>query len=117
MPGRGGFSRPFFWSLFALIAILVYDAFTINGFLTLEIRNGNLYGSLIDILHHAAPVALIALGMTLVIATRGVDLSVGAIVAIAGTIAALGVTKGQSASASIVIALAVGVILGLCNGM
>ena len=37
-----------------------------------------LYGSLIDVLNRASPLALVALGMTLVIATRGIDLSVGA---------------------------------------
>ena len=52
-------------------------------------RDGHLYGSLIDILNRAAPLMLVALGMTLVIATRGIDISVGAVVAIAAAVAAL----------------------------
>ena len=110
-------NKSWLYALVALFAFLVYDALTIPGFLTIEIRNGNLYGSLIDILHHAAPVALIALGMTLVIATRGVDLSVGAIVAISGAVAALAITKGQSPISAIAIALAIGLVLGSCNGV
>ena len=51
-------------------------------------RDGHLYGSLIDILNRAAPLMLVALGMTLVIATRGIDISVGAVVAIAAAVAA-----------------------------
>ena len=59
------------------------------GFFQLQSRDGHLYGSLIDILNRAAPLMLVALGMTLVIATRGIDISVGAVVAIAGAVAAL----------------------------
>lgn len=61
---------------------------------------------------------LVALGMTLVIATRGVDLSVGAVVAIAGMVASLMVSKGNL-SLAIVVAAALGVslMLGLWNGL
>jgi hypothetical protein len=54
------------------------------GFFALTWRDGHLYGSVIDILNRAAPVMLVALGMTVVIATRGIDISVGAVVAISG---------------------------------
>jgi simple sugar transport system permease protein len=43
----------------------------------------------VDILNRAAPLAIVSLGMTLVIATRGIDISVGAVVAISAAIAAL----------------------------
>ena len=49
-------------------------------------RGGHLYGSLIDIVRFGAPLMLVALGMTLVIATGGIDLSVGAVVAISGAL-------------------------------
>ena len=42
------------------------------GFFKLEMQNGRLYGSLIDILNRGAPVALLAIGMTVVIAGRPV---------------------------------------------
>src|SRR5450830_2189467 len=78
-------SRP----LAALLLLLLVDFFAIPGFFHLEIRDGHLYGPLIDIVNRAAPLMLAALGMTLVIATRGIDISVGAVVALSGTMAAM----------------------------
>ena len=46
-------------------------------------QDGRFFGSLIDVLNRGAPVAILAIGMTAVIATKGVDLSVGAVMAIA----------------------------------
>ena len=48
----------------------------------MEIKEGHLYGNLIDILKNGAPIMLLAIGMTLVIATHGIDISVGSLVAI-----------------------------------
>ena len=78
-----------FFPLVALTLILLFDFVLDPGFFRLELRNGNLYGSLIDILRNGSTVALLAIGMTLVIATGGVDLSVGAVMAIAASVAAL----------------------------
>src|SRR5471030_2830785 len=64
----------------ALAILLLLDLFCVPGFFRLEIKDGHLYGSLIDIANRAAPLMLTALGMTLVIATRGIDISVGAVV-------------------------------------
>jgi ribose/xylose/arabinose/galactoside ABC-type transport system permease subunit len=73
----------------ALAILLLIDLFAIPGFFRLEMKDGHLYGSVIDIVNRAAPLMLAALGMTLVIATRGIDISVGAVVAISGTVAAM----------------------------
>lgn len=78
-----------FLPLIALALILLFDLITIPGFFSIQSRDGNLYGSLIDIVRNGSTVALLAIGMTLVIATGGVDLSVGAIMAIAASVAAL----------------------------
>ncbi|RYF04815.1 MAG: ABC transporter permease [Oxalobacteraceae bacterium] len=72
----------------ALFVLLALDALLVPGFFRLEIKDGHLYGALVDILNRAAPLMLAALGMTLVIATRGIDISVGAVVALSGTVAA-----------------------------
>jgi hypothetical protein len=75
-----------FWPLAALALLLLIDLRpSTPGFFHLEIKDGHLYGSLVDIVNRAAPLMLAALGMTLVIATRGIDISVGAVVALAGT--------------------------------
>ncbi len=46
-------------------------------------------GSLIDVVNRGAPLMLLAIGMTMVIATAGVDLSVGAVMAISAGAAAV----------------------------
>jgi ribose/xylose/arabinose/galactoside ABC-type transport system permease subunit len=105
------------WPLIALGLVLLFNLFFTTGFFHLEIKNGRLYGSLVDVLNRAAPTMLLALGMTLVIATGGVDLSVGSVMAIAGSIAALLLTKThQSVSSVIAISLGVSFVLGLWNG-
>ncbi|HJS29946.1 MAG TPA: ABC transporter permease [Anaerolineales bacterium] len=78
-----------FYPLLALGLILLIDFILIPGFFRIQVRDGNLYGSVIDILRNGSTVAILAIGMTLVIATAGVDLSVGAVMAIAASVAAL----------------------------
>lgn len=69
--------------------ILLFDLVFVPGFFRLEMKEGHLYGSLIDILRNSVPTVVLAIGMTLVIATGGVDLSVGAIMAISASVASL----------------------------
>ncbi len=69
--------------------IFLFDLIFIPGFFDTEIRQGHLYGSLVDILRNSAPTILLAIGMTVVIATGGVDLSVGAVMAISASVAAI----------------------------
>jgi ribose/xylose/arabinose/galactoside ABC-type transport system permease subunit len=87
--------HPLFRPLAALALLLLVDLLLIPGFFHLEVKDGHLYGSVIDIVNRAAPLMLAALGMTLVIATRGIDISVGAVVAISGTVAAMLVGGGM----------------------
>jgi simple sugar transport system permease protein len=81
-------SRLFYPSL-ALIIILLLDGIFIPNFFSIQIRDGDLYGRVIDIMRKASTVMVLALGMTLVIATGGIDLSVGAVMAIAASVAAI----------------------------
>ena len=76
------------WPLMALGIILLFNMIFTPGFFHMEIKDGHLFGSLVDIVNRGAPVMLLSIGMTLVFATGGVDLSVGAIMAISGAIAA-----------------------------
>jgi galactofuranose transport system permease protein len=78
-----------FWPLAAWALILVFDAIFIPGFFKIGIQDGHLYGNLIDVLNNGAPLMLVAIGMTMVIATGGVDLSVGAIMAISAAMGAV----------------------------
>ena len=118
------------WPLLTLLLLLAVNAIFNADFLHIEWRAGHLYGSLIDILNRAAPLVLVAMGMTLVIATRGIDISVGAVVAIAAALAAwmiggaLVVVDGVATHVSrfpmplaIVAAIAVAGVCGLWNGV
>lgn len=73
----------------ALALILIFDAFYAPGFFKIGIQDGHLYGNLIDVVNNGAPLMLVAMGMTMVIATGGVDLSVGAVIAISGAMGAV----------------------------
>jgi len=109
-----------FWPIAALLAVLIIDTIFIDGFLTIEIKNGNLYGRIIDIINRSASLIIISIGMTLVIATGGIDISVGSIVAISGAITVQLLGSGISANTSlficIVLSLAVATGLGCWNG-
>ncbi|RZJ22068.1 MAG: ABC transporter permease [Haliea sp.] len=112
------------WPLITLFLLLAVNTAFNPSFLRLEWRDGHLYGSLIDILNRAAPLVLVALGMTLVIATRGIDISVGATVAIAAALAAwmIGGSVGGNVSrfpmpVAIVAALGISLVCGLWNGL
>ncbi len=113
--------HPLFRPLAALALLLAIDVMFIPGFLQLSIRDGHLYGSLVDILNRAAPLMLAALGMTLVIATRGIDISVGAVVALSGSVAAVLVGGGPQAETPLLWAMAaamgVALLCGLWNGL
>jgi simple sugar transport system permease protein len=73
----------------ALALILIFDAFYAPSFFRIGIQDGHLYGNLIDVLNNGAPLMLVAMGMTLVIATGGIDLSVGAVIAISAAMGAV----------------------------
>ncbi|MCV9965201.1 ABC transporter permease [Pararhizobium sp. BT-229] len=98
----------------AIILVLIWLVFP--GFFSITIQNGRLYGSLIDILNRGAPVALLAVGMTVVIATKGIDLSVGAVVAICGAVAAASSVRGDPLIVTLVLAVGTGLICGAWNG-
>ena len=123
-----------FWPVIALVLLLIVDGIFQPGFFRIGIVQGHLYGNLIDVFNNSAPLMLVALGMTLVIATEGVDLSVGAVIAISaamGTVLinpALGnelITNDILAANTtntplflVVLAnLAAGTLCGLWNGM
>lgn len=72
----------------ALVVLLLIGALVSPGFLRLTWQDGRLAGNLVDILNRAAPLMLVSLGMMMVIAVRGIDISVGAVVAISAAVAA-----------------------------
>jgi simple sugar transport system permease protein len=81
-------SHRLLWPTATLVLLCLLNWYFNPGFFHVELKSGHLYGSVIDILNRAAPLMLVAMGMTIVIAMRGIDISVGAVVAISGAVAA-----------------------------
>lgn len=110
------FSSRTFWTLFVLFAIVAVDAIASPDFFSIRrMEDGRLLGSLIDILNRSAPLILLGAGMTLVIATRGIDLSVGSVIAISAAVAAVAI-RTQPPGVAILLALIAGLVCGLWNG-
>ena len=100
----------------ALALLLLFNLFFSRNFFVLEIRDGNLYGTLLDILHQGAPLMLLAIGMSAVIGTGGIDLSVGSVMAISGAVGAVLVSAGHSPGFAFAAALATTTAIGIFNG-
>ena len=112
--GRGGRVRWSVWAqrygaLAALAALFVYNAIATPYFLTPQ-------SLLFILLRQAAPIAIVAVGMAIVIGTGGIDLSVGSVMAIAGQVGAVLVLGGQPALLAVLAALLVAALCGLFNG-
>ena len=117
-PARRGRPRPLallrrHGALVAFLALLAVNAAVTPNFLQLQ----TLYVNLSQV----STVAIVAVGMTLVIASGGIDLSVGALMALAGALAPflfLGVLGGGLATLALACVLAVGAagLCGLFNG-
>ncbi|HVE08549.1 MAG TPA: ABC transporter permease [Paraburkholderia sp.] len=106
------------WPALTLVLLIVLDVAHRADFLAITMLDGHLFGAPIDILNRAAPLVIVSLGMTLVIATRGIDISVGAVVAIAGAAAATILADAPSqVLLAVGAALAVGLAAGVWNGL
>jgi galactofuranose transport system permease protein len=102
--------------IIALVGVLLINWLLFPNFFRITWQDGRLFGSVIDVLNRGAPVAILAIGMVGVIATKGVDLSVGAVMAMAGAVAATLVVAGYPAPVAVAAALIVGLLCGLWNG-
>jgi len=111
------------WPLAALAALLLFNLLFTPHFFSLEIKDGHLYGSLIDILKNSSPIMLLSLGLTLVIATKGIDISVGSVVAISAGVVAVCIggdyagTPNMPILLAMAAAVAVGTLAGVWNGL
>src|SRR5436189_1694721 len=92
----------------ALLIVSIALAIATDRFLTLA--------NLLDVARRVSVINIIALGMTFVIVTGGIDLSVGSIVALSGVAGTWSLTQGASIGAGVAIGVAVGAVAGLLNG-
>lgn len=102
----------------ALLLLLIAAAAVTPNFADIRWQDGRLFGAPIDILRNSAPVVLLSIGMTLVVAAGGIDLSVGAVMALAGAVAAFLITRsGWPAPLAAPAGLAVALTAGAINGL
>ena len=112
-----------FLPLLILLLILLLNGILSGGaFFKIEIVDGHFYGRLIDILRNGSKLMILALGMTMVIATAGTDISVGSTMAISGAVACTIIEKSflpflnGNVFFAIFFAIISGVIVGSFNG-
>lgn len=114
--------RQYFWGIIAIVLLLMVNTFKDPRYLSISYNaaNGALVGNVIDILRAAAPIMMIAIGMCLVIATSGIDLSVGSVMVVAGAVSMQFLSSAPdtagSAFIALFLALGISIVLGLFNG-
>src|SRR5436309_216969 len=63
------------------------------------------------------PTAIIAVGMTILLVSGGFDLSVGSVMALSGTVAALMLINGVPIWMAVILTLGLGIVIGMANGL
>ena len=92
-----------------LVGFFIILSFTSPSFLTLN--------NLSNLVRQVSIIGVVAIGMTLVIISAGIDLSVGSMVVFANILVAVLMTHGVPIIPSILISLAAGAVLGVLNGV
>jgi len=115
-------SNRIFWTLMALLLLILINVIKDPTFLKITMSNGALRGPLITVLITSVPYMMIGVGMTIVVSTAGIDLSVGSTMAVAGAVAMsfMKNATGNTAVAAmigILLALLVAVAVGAINGL
>ena len=122
-------SQPLFLPIFCMILVMavniIYDVMAGNfafNFFTISIRNGVLYGRIIDILNRGSEIAILAIGMTLVVScSAGTDISVGSVMSLAASfccmlLAGYGVSSTNSLAAPLIVGVLGGILMGCACG-
>ena len=117
--------KPMFWGIVAILLLLLINLLRDPTYLAIRVNpvTGNLAGNVLDILRSSAPILLVATGMALVIATAGIDLSVGSVMAVAGAFSMQYLQSANApdsygaALAAIGLSVGLGALLGLVSGM
>ena len=110
-------SQRLFLPIFCLALVLLINIVTTPNFFAIEVRNGVLYGYLIDIINRASELVILAVGMTLVVSSSaGTDISVGAIMAVSAAVCCNLLTGGERAATAYANPLILGFLAALIVG-
>ncbi|QKC96132.1 ABC transporter permease [Mesorhizobium sp. NZP2298] len=103
------FSSQTFWVVIAVILACIFLSFATDAFATSK----NLY----NITRNVTFVAIVALGMTFVIITGGIDLSVGSVLCLSSMVLAVTMHAGYSIEIGILASIATALAIGAFNGV
>lgn len=110
-----------FWPIVCLIVVLLFNLIKTPTFFKVSLNNGVLYGYVIDILNRSSELIILAVGMTLCVASSaGTDISVGAVMAVAGAVSCFVLGTGEAYAVPYIVGILLGVftavICGAWNG-
>lgn len=94
--------------LLIFVALLIVASLLSDAFLTTS--------NLFNVFRQVSIIAIMSVGMTLVIITAGIDLSVGSVMAFSGAVLAGIITAGIPLPIAIIACILVGIVLGIFNG-
>ncbi len=100
------------WDRVGIFVVLV----VLTGLMAAIAPNFATVDNLLNIARSISINAILAAGLTFVILTAGIDLSVGSIIAVSGVVAVLAATNGVPAPVAILAGVAAGAVAGLVNG-
>lgn len=114
-----------FWAIVGILVLLIINTIKDPTYLAIGLNptTGMMTGNLLDILRVSAPIILISLGMTFVIATEGIDLSVGSMMAVGGAVSMQTLSTLNDPTSvgamlqAIGLAVLLALVLGLINGV
>ena len=110
-------SARLFLPIVCLIAVLLINVIKTPDFFNITIRNGVLYGYVIDVINRASELVILAVGMTLVTAASGgQDISVGAVMAVAAAVCCQILSGGAASVTEYQNSLIIAALCGAFNG-
>ena len=107
--GRSGNALDKFITFGAVIVLFIFFSLTANNFFTVR--------SVLSLALQTSATTIMGIGVTFAIITGGIDLSIGSVIALSGTVAVMAAIAGVPIWLSMIVGLLVGVACGLLNGL
>jgi len=106
------------WHLMASFQIIMLFVFIVMFFIfSFLTPNFATSSNILNVLRQAAPTLIVAVGMTIVITSGGIDLSVGSMLAVNAVLSAIALSAGWHTVVTIVVIMLIGSVVGAINGI